>query len=538
VPTGSRLDVAIDEKRIDAIFSGLDGCHLPGATVGIAQGGRPVYRKGFGLASMDLPVVLTPTIRMPIGSTTKHFTCLAYMLLCEEGKARLDDTIGKHMPELHPVTHAVTMRQLMGHLGGLRDAYEICMLFSGVERRISLTEALSLYRDIDDSNAAPGTAWIYNNGGYLILSAIIERLAGRALADVLREWIFERAGMGQTLLRRFDCGFVSNSAALHRGNERAGFEKGLRSIEGAGQGGIVSTVDDMLRWLAHMDRPVVGNERTWQLMKAPQALATGASTGYGLGLRTERYRGIETLSHAGGVLGGNSQMLKVPAVGLDIAVMLNRQDVSAISLVNVILDAFLQGLRLPEPIPQTPLVAGTFRSPHTGRVAQLFAQNGEQILSIDGTDMRVVANVDGVFSAAPPHSAACQSMMLGGDRQRPDSIRFSHFGSPDMLIAAPPVHDVSARVIAGLYRSITTGTDVTISDDGSLVTRGRFGSMVYRLEPVAEGVWRARSASPVPLGGVLSFGGDAGGFRFSNGRTRGLIFTKDAGAAHARHRVR
>src|ERR1043165_2564097 len=108
--------VTIDQTRIDALFSDLDQCQLPGAAVGIAVGGKPVYRKGFGLASLELPIVLSPSMRMRIGSTTKHFTALAYLLLCESGLAVLDDPLGKHIPELHPVTHAVTMRQLMGNL--------------------------------------------------------------------------------------------------------------------------------------------------------------------------------------------------------------------------------------------------------------------------------------------------------------------------------------------------------------------------------------------------------------------------------------
>src|SRR3981189_341145 len=95
------IAIAFDEKRIDAVFADLDQCHRPGAAVGIAIGGKPVYRRGFGLASMDLPVVLSPRIRMRLASTTKHFSALAYMLLCEEGKAKIDDPIGKYLSELH-----------------------------------------------------------------------------------------------------------------------------------------------------------------------------------------------------------------------------------------------------------------------------------------------------------------------------------------------------------------------------------------------------------------------------------------------------
>ena len=206
---------AFDESKIDAIFAELDQCHLPGAAVGIAIGGQPVYRKGFGLASMELPIMLSPTIRMRIGSTTKHFTCLAYMLLCEEGRAGIDDPVDKHLPELHLVAHQVTMRQLMGHVSGLRDAHAIAWLFSGMERPVPSDVMLSLYHSVDDVHSAPGTAWMYNNGGYLLLTSAIERIAGQSFEQVLRERIFVPVGMYETMVRRSDDDIVANSAALH-----------------------------------------------------------------------------------------------------------------------------------------------------------------------------------------------------------------------------------------------------------------------------------------------------------------------------------
>src|SRR5262245_34637843 len=116
--THKPLEVIFDEKKIDAIFASYNQCHLPGMAVGIAVRGKPVYRKGFGLASLELPLVLTPATRIRIGSTSKHFTCLAYLLLCEEGRAAIDDPLGKHLPEVHPIARAVTMRQLMGNISG------------------------------------------------------------------------------------------------------------------------------------------------------------------------------------------------------------------------------------------------------------------------------------------------------------------------------------------------------------------------------------------------------------------------------------
>src|SRR5438552_1997965 len=133
--TSHKLIVHFDEKQVDAVFTDVNQCHLPGAAVGIAVDGKVVYRKGFGLASMDLPVVLAPSMRMRIGSTSKQFTAFTCMMLCESGLASIDDTLGIFLPELHPITHRVTLRQLMGNTSGLREANDLAAQFSGVSGR-------------------------------------------------------------------------------------------------------------------------------------------------------------------------------------------------------------------------------------------------------------------------------------------------------------------------------------------------------------------------------------------------------------------
>jgi len=528
--TQSKLAVEFDENKIDAIFADIDQCHLPGAAVGIAIGGKPIYRKGFGLASMELPVLLSPTIRLRIHSTTKHFTALAYMLLCEEGKAGIDDPIGKYLPELHPVTHQVTARQLMGNIGGLRDVHDICWQFSGTGLPVSTADLLSLYRTIDDANAAPGTAWTYNNGGWLMMSVAIERITGESLDDVLRQRIFEPVGMHDTRLRRVDSDFVPNSASMHMTNPAGGYEKSYLGGTLTGEAGMVSTVDDMLRWLAHMATPIVGSSATWETLKAPQRLINGASTHYGLGLQSDRYRGVETVFHPGGGMGCNSQMLKVPEACLDIVILVNREDISGILLVDKVLDACLPDLDPIKTPVARPLVTGIFRSPTTGRVIQMFGKQGQQIASIDGMDMPVEPDENGVLWPAGIYRYAKVAITLGGDSSDPLSIGVNDFGNVDELTREVPADEVDVAMIAGLYRSDTTYTEATISETHEgpqLKTIGRFGSTVYRLRCLSEGIWQAKTTSVFWRGGILMFDRDSRAFRFSTYRTRALTFHRD-----------
>lgn len=525
----SSLAVSFDERTVDAIFAPFDQCRLPGVGAGIAIQGRPVYRRGFGLANAELPLALSPTTRMRIASITKHFTALAYLLLCEEGRANLDDEVGRYLGELRPLVRRLTWRQLMGHIGGLRDAFDICWQFSGVGPAVTSSELLEFYTEIDDVDAEPGAAWIYNSGGYLLLTFAIERITGKPLEDVLRERIFERVGMHDTLLRRWDTDFVSNSAALHALDAAGNFVKGSLGAAMSGEAGMVSTIDDLLRWLAHMDQPVIGSAQSWQTLTTSQTLANGTPTGYGLGLVIADYRGVQTISHIGGALGGSAQLLKVPAAGLDIIVLSNRQDLLAMPLAYQVVDACLPHSLSVLPEADAGVATGTFVSGETGRVVQLFEKDGRQAAAIDGHEWPCVRH-ESTLRSLPIWNYLKHSAQLIGDSRQPHALRFNDFGNVDDLSCVGPSADDQSESIVGAYRCPAADVSVRISKvtgGNRMQTRGRFGTATYELECVAERIWRAFPSKSAPWwGGMLSFDASSAGFRFTSDRTRRLPFRR------------
>jgi D-aminopeptidase len=525
--TGRAAILKVNEKKLDAVFAHLNQCTAPGLAVGVGIEGRPVYRKGFGLATAELPIALSPSMRMRIFSITKQFTCLLYLLLCEEGKADIDDCIGKYLTTVHPVARKATVRQLMTHISGLRDVLDIRWLFSGYGQNVSSAEVLKLYGSIDDTNFPAGAGRAYNNGAYMMVSAAIERIAGCPLKDALQQRIFEPVGMCDTLLRPVDTDFVANSAIMHMTKESGEYVKSYLGGELTGEGGIVSTVDDMLRWLAHMNAPVVGTANSWELMKMPQRLANGASTEYGLGLSLVRYRGIETVWHAGGGLGGNSQVIKVPAVGLDVVILANRHDVSSMELGERVLDTCLVGLEPIDHEEPEKIATGTFKSRMSGRVLKLFKKDNAQFIQWNGEESRAIASRGGgirpVGGLIPPSSML---LFVQGDWSRPDSVVFRSFGEEEELIPVGTASPVEEQVIAGVYRSESTGTDVVIErgeHDMLMTTRGRFGMTVYPLECLGERVWRASKNVGCM---TLSFDDAASVFRATSEANWGVTFSR------------
>lgn len=418
------------------------------------------------------------------------------------------------------------MRQLMGHTSGLRDIFSISLLFHGFGAVVTDKELFAYYATIDDLGFEPGTRWTYNNGAYMLLSMAIERIAGASLADVLRQRIFEPIGMYDTLLRPWDTDFLPNSATLHAVNRQGQYTRDYIGMEMSGAGGIVSTMDDMLRWLKHMDRPVVGSAQTWKLMKEPHFLANGMSTDYGFGLFNNRYRGIEVLSHAGGVFGGNSQMMKVPAAKLDISVAANRADLNTIQLANQIIDACIEDLDpMPEPGEGDPR-DGVFVSRRDGRVVELIAKDGTQFVSIDAMPaVPMTFDADGALQL-PVEMAFLKRRIILGEKK----IRLVEFGEVAEFEEVDRVPDGDPVPLIGGYVNDELAVRLTISDGNEgprLISTGRHGTASYALASIGQRIWKASALGPVAmLGFIVNFDADGEGLTARTERVDNIRFRR------------
>jgi D-aminopeptidase len=340
----------IQSGVLDEIFAPFNRSDAPGMVVGIAQRGKLLYRRGLGLASLELGVTNTPMTRMRIGSTSKHFTCLAILLLAEEGKLGIDDSIRKTIPELPVLAGEATLRQLMNHTSGYR-CYLTLAFMSG-NAMLDLGDAFKYQVLQEDVNFAPGERMDYCNGGYHLLSIVVERISGISFEAFLKQRIFEPLGMVNTDSVPSDHVVVPGRATPHLPTPDGGYRRGVLPLEDLkGEGAIVSTVDDMLLWLAHLrGQKRVGNASSWEQMLTPPAYSSGAAGTYCLGLEKEMYRGVEVIHHAGGVMGGASQMITVPSRELDIFIATNGVLVDPSELAFKVIDALLGDDGL-EPIP-------------------------------------------------------------------------------------------------------------------------------------------------------------------------------------------
>ena len=183
--------------RLDTLFAPWARTDEPGLVAGVVKDGRLIYRRAFGMASLEHAVANTPTTRMRIGSISKHFTCLLALLLAEESKLDLDQPIRAYIPELAGPGGDPTPRQLMQHRGGSRCYLDLGFIGHGFSLP-PLGTVLKAQARQQGRNFAPGEAMIYNNGGYNLVSIAIERVGGAPFEDQLKARLFDVVGMPDT----------------------------------------------------------------------------------------------------------------------------------------------------------------------------------------------------------------------------------------------------------------------------------------------------------------------------------------------------
>jgi CubicO group peptidase (beta-lactamase class C family) len=507
----------INAVALDALLARHDKCDAPGFAVGVALGGVAGYRRGVGMASIELPVVLSPTIRMRIGSTTKHFTALAILLLAEEGLLSIESSPRELLPELPGWADAMTLQQLMGHSSGMRDSLDLLLHAAGPGVATAPDFHLRTLTGLDSINFAPGTSWNYCNGGYVLLSEIVARVSGQSFADFLRDRIFTPVGMNDTMLRPRDTDLVPNSATLHVPSPTGGWTRGVFGPPNSGEGGMVSTVDDMLRWLRHMGDPIVGSRESWRLMRTPIA-----SHGYGLGLFMGTHRGLSTIHHAGAVVGGSSQMIKVVDCDLDIIIMTNGLGAMDLyGLVDAIIDACIPGLPpLADDVPAKP-VEGNFYSAETGRKVTLDTIEGRQMVRLGGMTLPAQRDAQGWLRV--PIMPTDLRILPDDDAAAIETIEY---GMRDVLRRIEAPADGDAAHFVGRYESraaaITAIVQAGTGRAASLILSNAYGAMTYVISRIGPDLWEGRAAGSLPLAVLIE--GRADGFMLTSGRTQRLWF--------------
>lgn len=337
----------------------------PGAVVLIARGDRVLYREARGLAQMELGVPLSPDHVFRIASITKIFTAATMLKLAEQGKLSLDDKLAVHLPDF-PRADEITLRELLNHTAGISDTdVDPEPGFSRRDVDTAMLVADIRKRPLD---FAPGTRWSYSNAGYVLLGAVIEKTSGKPWHAATQALLIQPSGLrdtrygdGSVLIPRRVSGYTTDSRSQSVFNPAP-----ISSSIPAAAGGLVSTADDLLRWMRALatDR-AVGQKGFAQMIAAPDGLPADSER-YGLGMYLWTVRGRPMVGHTGQINGFASILAYLPEQDITIVALANDDSFDA-RTIGRRLAAIAMGDPYPDVVAVTPAaealqsLSGTYR---------------------------------------------------------------------------------------------------------------------------------------------------------------------------------
>jgi CubicO group peptidase (beta-lactamase class C family) len=336
-PPAARVAQVVDSLARAFVAQG----GAPSVAIGVVRGGETIVMKGWGKADLENDVPATEHSVYRIGSITKQFTAAAVMQLVEQGKVRLTDSIGAHLPTLPAAWRGVTVRQLLNHTSGIPSYTDIGAPWlrrwgeeMSPDTLVALTASLPMW-------FAPGSSWRYDNSGYVVLGMLVEKVAGRPWATEIEERFIKPLGLTETL----DC--LTAPVVPHRVHGYAPVGTGwinapyLAMSQPYAAGALCSTVGDLAKWNRALHGGRVVSAASYALMTTPEGAAAAPNAKYGFGLGRATMFGHEVILHGGGINGFISSNAWVADAGLSITVLTNSGSAPAGPLLRKVMQAAL-----------------------------------------------------------------------------------------------------------------------------------------------------------------------------------------------------
>ena len=296
----------------------------PGAAVIVTDDGKIVYEAGRGLADVQAKTPITPGTVFRMGSITKQFSAAIVLQLAAEGKLSLDDKLSKFLPDFPKPGADATVRQLLNHTVGVQSYTDIpgWMAEKNTARAYTTDEMISQFKDLP-SPSKPGDKWAYNNSGYVLVGAVIEKVTGKPWHQAVDERIAKPLG-----LKTIRYGVVEDQTPhmakgyTDKDGQVVDAQKIHMSVPHAA-GALIGSVEDLAKWNAALRHGKVIPAALYAQMNTPTRLPDGSVEQYGFGMGVRELRSRPALGHGGGIFGFSTDSIYLPKEDVFVAVFTN-----------------------------------------------------------------------------------------------------------------------------------------------------------------------------------------------------------------------
>lgn len=414
------------------------------------------------------------------------------------------------------------------------------MDLAGVRKEDLTTEkdALDILARQKAANFPPGSEHLYSNSGYFLLSVIVRRASGRSLRDFARKRIFGPLGMTHTQYNDDHARIIPGRATGYVPARGGGFEISMSDFEQTGDGGLQTTVEDLLRWDENFYEPVVGDRALLAQMQTPGRLNDGKPLHYAFGLSIGRERGLKSVSHGGAWVGYRAQLLRFPDQHFSVACLCNLSTSNPSRLAREVATIYLAEKMEKEaapkpagaentaarPEPELRRLGGAYRDPASGDVLLFSLEAGKLLMEARGQKVELAPTGPNRFA---PRDGAITVAFQRAPAGRP-RVEVLEEGESSQVFEPIEIWTPTAADLedfAGVYASeeISGAFHFAVAD----------GKLVLEHRTIPPDPWKPSVRDAFTQGSLcVTFtrdpAGRVAGFGLNTGRVRGILYRKAA----------
>lgn len=351
---------AFIKLKIDSLFKAFDHTDSPGYAIGISKNGETIYKRGYGSANLDYNIPISTESSFSIASVSKQFTAACIALLILEGEISLETPAARFIPELNKYDEPILIKHLIYNTSGITDYYRLDRVGGKSWHTFNyfeVEECISIALEQDTLAFMPGSQWDYCNVNFMLLTKIVEKVSGLGFAEFAKSRLFEPLEMNSTHINVDATTIIKNRVTPYNIRDKGAItsyaEYGVnitshgkyiqhpRVSPHYGGSGVVTTIDDLLKWSANMFSNEFGGDAFYELMhKTPKFEHDRSNQAFGLYIGD--FNGHKIVAWDGGDWGISAQMLRFTEQGVAIIVLSNLGSGESFRKVNGIADILFE----------------------------------------------------------------------------------------------------------------------------------------------------------------------------------------------------